>query len=82
MCIDKESVTEDVKFLLKNSYQEKVVNIRLKISPKVPPSPPDPGSDVKRGFPLWAILLIVGGVILIGIGITICLCKKKKKTED
>ncbi|CAD8171996.1 unnamed protein product [Paramecium pentaurelia] len=83
VCVDQESVTQDVKFLLRNSYQEKEINIKLKISPKVPPSPPDPGSDEKRGFPLWAILLIVGGVILLfGIGITIWCCKKKKEKDD
>ncbi|CAK84002.1 unnamed protein product (macronuclear) [Paramecium tetraurelia] len=85
ICTEKDSVTQNVIFLLKNYYQESTINVLVKISPNMPPNPPgpDPDSDVKKGFPLWATLTIIGCVILLGgIGITIWYCKKKKVSDD
>ncbi|CAD8201431.1 unnamed protein product [Paramecium octaurelia] len=85
ICTEKDSVSQNVVFLLKNYYQESTNNVLVKISPNLPPNPPDPdpNSDEKKGFPLWATLTIIGGVILLGgIGITVWYCKKKKVSDD
>ncbi|CAD8123509.1 unnamed protein product [Paramecium sonneborni] len=82
VCIEKPSVTQEVKFLLKNSNQEKMVNLQINISPNVPPDP-DPTPDNNEGFPLWATLTIVAGVVLlVGVGILIWCYKKKKYIDD
>ncbi|CAD8063258.1 unnamed protein product [Paramecium sonneborni] len=83
---------KDVQFILKNTYNQVTVQIKLNIT-QVPPDPvppgpdppgpnppgPDPTPEDKKGFSQWLFWSIGGGIVLgVGIGITIWCCKKKK----
>lgn len=52
----------------------------MKINEYVPPSPND---DDTKGFPIWAILLIVLGVVgIIGLGLFIYCRGKRNRIKD
>ncbi|CAD8201430.1 unnamed protein product [Paramecium octaurelia] len=71
LCIEKDSVQEDVQILLKNSYQEAIINLRLNI--ELIESEPS-------HFKIWIILVIVVVVVILGLSVTIY-CQKKRKRQ-
>ncbi|CAD8103076.1 unnamed protein product [Paramecium primaurelia] len=80
VCTSTQQTNEIIKLSLSNTISNVncTLNITiLEVNPK-PPQPPD--DDDKKTFPMWAIILIVLGVLIIGFVIFIS-CKKKSKNQ-
>ncbi|CAD8121276.1 unnamed protein product [Paramecium sonneborni] len=78
LCIDESSVNEVMKFTLSNT--DKQINIEEQVTIDLfKPIPP----DEKNSFPIWAIILIILGVLLIGAGLyKYCSQRKNRKQND
>ncbi|CAK84001.1 unnamed protein product (macronuclear) [Paramecium tetraurelia] len=71
LCIEMDSVQEDVQTLLKNSQQEAITNLRLNIE-LIEPEP--------SHFKVWIILVIVVVFVILGISVIIY-CQKKRRRQ-
>ncbi|CAK63417.1 unnamed protein product (macronuclear) [Paramecium tetraurelia] len=72
----EEQVNEVIKLNLHNSISN--VNLNLNITITATQDPDD--DDDEKKFPIWAIILIASGVLIIGVVIFIY-CKKKSQTQ-
>ncbi|CAD8094170.1 unnamed protein product [Paramecium primaurelia] len=69
ICIEKQSISQNVNISLKNQNQEKLVNLKLNIYQR--------DSDSSH-FKIWIILVIVLFIVIVGISVIIY-CQKKRR---
>ena len=68
-----------VKLTLHNSINNYEANLNITISEDQPTPPLPPDDDDPKKFPIWAIILIVIGIL--GIGSLTFYCWKKNKSK-
>ncbi|CAD8171994.1 unnamed protein product [Paramecium pentaurelia] len=69
ICIEKQSISQNVNISLKNQNQEKLVNLKLNI---------DQIKSDSSHFKIWIILVIVLVIVIVGISVIIY-CQKKRR---
>ncbi|CAK89357.1 unnamed protein product (macronuclear) [Paramecium tetraurelia] len=84
ICTSAQQANEIIKLTLQNSiYNEKLtLNVTISQDNQIPPEPEPTKDDDTKGFPIWAIILIIIGVLLIGLIVFNCWKNKKNKVDD
>ncbi|CAD8112891.1 unnamed protein product [Paramecium primaurelia] len=77
LCTEEISFEDSMNFKISNTDQQISIEEQITIKEYVPPTPEDKGK-----FPIWAIIVIILGVLLIGGGIYIYYRQKKNKTQN
>ncbi|CAD8210000.1 unnamed protein product [Paramecium octaurelia] len=80
LCTNESKFEDQVKFKLSNTDQNLSIQEKVKISEYIPPSP-SPDDDKGGSFPIWAIILIILGLLLIGGGIFLY-CRQRKNNDE
>ncbi|CAK81192.1 unnamed protein product (macronuclear) [Paramecium tetraurelia] len=80
LCTSEIKFEDQVKFKLSNTDENVSIQEKVIISEYIPPSPPD--NDDNGSFPIWAIILILLGVLLIGGGIFLYCRQRKNKNQN
>ncbi|CAD8192925.1 unnamed protein product [Paramecium octaurelia] len=84
ICTSAQQANEIIKLTLQNSINNVKLTLNLTMSQdnQIPPEPEPKNDDDKKGFPVWAIILIIIGVFLIGFIAFNCWKKNKNKVDD
>ncbi|CAD8113824.1 unnamed protein product [Paramecium primaurelia] len=84
VCVSVQHANEIIKLTLQNSNVNVIATLNVTISQEneKPPQPGPPEDDDKNNFPIWAIILIIIGVLIFGFIIFKCLKNRKNKVDD
>ncbi|CAD8115217.1 unnamed protein product [Paramecium sonneborni] len=82
VCTTEKQINQIIHLTLHNSISSLEANLNITISEDKPKPPTPPNDEDSNNFPIWAIVLIVIGILTIGFLIFYCWKKSKDKVQD